>query len=85
MIRDKHDNILWEQFSQGPESMRPYFLIPGKENEELMRKICSKMDKEAKDLQTFEIDWEGATIKINIDYHLAIDGKLVEMTTGLCM
>ena len=43
------------------------------------------MDSEAENLQTFEIEWEGATLKINVEYHLALDGKLVEMTTGLSM
>ena len=65
--------------------MRPWFLIPGKENYDLMEKICLKMDTEAEGLQTIEIEWEGATLKINVEYHLALDGKLVEMTTGLSM
>ena len=85
LLQDKYGNVLWEQFSQGPESMRPWFLIPGKENYDLMEKICSKMDSEAEGLQTLEIEWEGQTLKINVEYHLAIDGKLVEMTTGLSM
>ena len=74
---------LWGQYSQGPESMRPYFLIPGAEKRDLVREICKKMDSEAEGLQTFDIQLDGTTIKVNVQYHLALDGKLIEMTTGL--
>ena len=83
MIEDMSGKVLWEEFSQKPESMRPWFLIPGVENKDLMEKICARMDKEAENLQTFEIKFDNATIKINVEYHLAIDGKLIEMSSGL--
>ena len=83
LIEDITGKVIWEEFSQKPESMRPYFLIPGAETKDLMEKICSKMDKEAENLQTFDIELGTATIKINVTYHLAIDGKLIEMSSGL--
>ena len=82
-IEDKHGNTLWEQYSQGPESMSPYFIIPGKESTDLMEKICQKMDSEAEKTETFTIEIEFKKIKFTIVFHLSLDGKLIEMTCGL--
>ena len=84
MIEDSSGKVLWEQFSQGTESIRPWFLIPGAEKVDLMEQICGRMDREAENLQSFELELEnGVKIKINVEYHLAIDGKLIEMSSGL--
>ena len=82
-LEDKDGNTLWEQFSQGPESMSPYFIIPGKEDSTLMRKICKRMDKEAQTTEVFHVEIEGKKIKFTITFHLSLDGKLIEMTCGL--
>ena len=73
-IEDKHGNTLWEQYSQGPESMSPYFIIPGKESTDLMEKICQKMDSEAEKTETFTIEIEFKKIKFTIVFHLSLDG-----------
>ena len=75
--------MLWEQFSQGSESMRPYFIIPGQEKKDFMKKICQKMDSEAKNCKEFTIDIDGTEIKVIVEWHLSLDGKLIEMSTGL--
>ena len=87
MIQNKNDDILWEQFSLGPDSMRPYFIIPGKEEPTLIAKICEKMDVEAEICETFVLTVELTVgeieLKITITWHLSLDGKLIDMTTGL--
>ena len=83
MIQNKNDDILWEQFSLGPDSMRPYFIIPGKEEPTLIAKICEKMDIEAEICATFVLTVGEIELKITITWHLGLDGKLIEMTTGL--
>ena len=63
--------------------MRPYFIIPGQEKKDFMKKICQKMDSEAKKCETFTIDIDGTEIKVTVEWHLGLDGKLIEMSTGL--
>ena len=82
-IEDKDGNTLWEQYSQAPLSMSPYFIIPGKETSELMEKICQRMDTEAEKTTTFTIEVDGKTVKFKITWHLSLDGKLIEMSCGL--
>ena len=83
LIENKDGKVLWEQFSQGSESMRPYFIIPGQEKKDFMKKICQKMDLEAKNCEKFTIDIDGTEIKVIVEWHLGLDGKLIEMSTGL--
>ena len=82
-IEDKDGNTLWEQYSQAPLSMSPYFIIPGKETSDLMEKICERMDTEAEKTETFTIEVTGKNVKFKITFHLSLDGKLIEMTCGL--
>ena len=63
--------------------MRPYFIIPGQEKKDFMQKICQKMDLEAKNCSTFTMDLHGTEIKIIVEWHLGLDGKLIDMSTGL--
>ena len=83
LIENKDGHVLWEQFSQGSESMRPYFIIPGQEKKDFMKKICKKMDSEAKACETFTIDIDDTEIKVVVTWHLSLDGKLIDMSTGL--
>ena len=83
MIQNKNHDILWEQFSLGPDSMRPYFVIPGKEEPILIEQICEKMDQEAEECEIFVLEIETVDFTIIIKFHLSLDGKLIEMTTGL--
>ena len=83
MIQNKNHDILWEQFSLGPDSMRPYFVIPGKEEPILIEQICEKMDQEAEECEIFVLEIETVDLTIIIKFHLGLDGKLIEMTTGL--
>ena len=83
LIQTKDETELWEQYSLGAESMRPYFILPGKEDDELMEAVCQKMDEEAKKTEKFTIQIEGTEITVTVTWHLSLDGKLIDMSTGL--
>ena len=82
-IKDSNKTKLWEQYSLAPETMRPYFLLPGKEEPQLVRKIAARMDREAEQCAIFLVKHMDSDIIFNTVYHLSFDGKLIEMTTGL--
>ena len=84
-IKDSNKTKLWEQYSLAPETMRPYFLLPGKEEPELVRKIAARMDRDAEQCAIFLVKHMDSDILFNTVYHLSLDGKLIEMTTGLSM
>ena len=83
LIQNNDGNELWEQYSLGAESMRPYFILPGKENDEMMEAVCQKMDEEAKKTEKFTIQIEDTEITITVTWHLSLDGKLIDMSTGI--
>ena len=83
LIQTKDGTELWEQYSLGAESMRPYFILPGKEDDEMMDAVCQKMDEEAKKTETFTIQIEDIEITVTVTWHLSLDGKLIDMSTGL--
>ena len=83
LIETKDGTELWEQYSLGAESMRPYFILPGKESDEMMEAVCQKMDEEAKKTETFTIKIEDTEITVTVTWHLSLDGKLIDMSTGL--
>ena len=83
LIQTNDGNELWEQYSLGAESMRPYFILPGKENDEMMDAVCQKMDEEAQKTEIFTIQIEDTEITITVTWHLSLDGKLIDMSTGL--
>ena len=82
-IETNEGTELWEQYSQAADTMRPYFILPGKENDELMDPVCERIDKEAKETEKFSIEVEGQEIKITVKWHLSLDGKLIDSSTGL--
>ena len=83
LIQNNDGNELWEQYSLGAESMRPYFILPGKENDEMMDAVCQKMDEEAQKTEKFTIQIEDTEITVTVTWHLSLDGKLIDMSTGL--
>ena len=82
-IETNEGTELWEQYSQAADTMRPYFILPGKENDDLMDPVCERIDKEAKEAEKFSIEVEGQEIKITCKWHLSLDGKLIDCSTGL--
>ena len=66
------------------ETMRPYFLVNGKE-EEMAAIICYQIDFEAFTHQNIIINHKGTKLQIHIHYHLVMDGKLIVICAGLGM
>ena len=83
MITDKDGNTLHLEDNQSEDTFRPTFLIPGKENEDLVRIVVERMDKEAQENQIISLKFGDVTVKINICFHPAGDGKAGQTATGL--
>ena len=75
--------VVWEEFSQGPETARPFFLVTGSEDKELPW-ILPRLDKEALEGQKLQIkNADDATISLDMTYHPIGDGKVADYATGL--
>ena len=83
LITDKAGNIIHLEENQSEDTVRPIFLVPGKEKEELVRKLVDRMDKEAQENQIISLEFGDVTIKINIQFHPGGDGKAGQTATGL--
>ena len=83
LITDKAGNIIHLEENQSEDTVRPIFLVPGKEKEDLVRIIVDRMDKEAQENQIISLEFGDVTIKINIFYHPGGDGKAGQTATGL--
>ena len=82
-LRDTEGNIIWEEFSQAPDTQIIYFLIPGTESDENVRPIAKRMDYETKNSSEIYIVVNGIRFKITITFHLTADGKLIEIWCSL--
>ena len=82
-ISDNSGTCLWEELSQAPETMRPWFLIPGSEKADLVEKIASKMDIDAERSSTLLVQHIGSVYTVHVRFFMSLDGKLIEMTSGL--
>ena len=48
-----------------------------------MNPVCERIDKEAKEAETFTIKIEDQEITVTVEWHLSLDGKLIDSSTGL--
>ena len=69
--------------NQSEDTFRPTFLVPGKENEELVRTVVVRLDKEARENQIISLVFGDITVKITIHFHPGGDGKAGQTATGL--
>ena len=83
MIKDKAGNIIHLEENQSEDTVRPIFLIPGKEKEDLVRIFVERLDKEAQENQIISLEFGDITVKINISFHPGGDGKAGQTATGL--
>ena len=74
MIIDKSGKVIHLEESQSDETLRPLFIIPGKEDpkSQLVREIMERMDREAEANQTIEINIGDVDIKLKINYNPGI-------------
>ena len=77
--------VLVRLTSQAPETMRPWFAVPGKESEALMRVIWKQLDREAELNQMVDIPCkDDKLLQVRIkEWSLLIDGKQIKMSTRL--
>ena len=83
LITDKSGKIVFLEESQSEETFRPTFLIPGKEQGDLIRTIIEQFDHEAAALPFITVNIDGLDVKINLHYHPGGDGKAAKTATGL--
>ena len=69
MITDKSGKVVHHEDSQSDETFIPTSLIPGKEDEALVRRIVTRLDHEAEDLQVINLEIDNVNVTITIDYH----------------
>ena len=83
----ENGTTIFEEFSQSCETMRPIFIIPGKdtgpEGQQRVREICHKLDWQAKYASVVPVDYNGVTYHVKMKYFLLFDGQMIEMTSGL--
>ena len=72
IIIDNAGNLVHLEDNQSDETCRPIGLCPGKEDQVLVRAIVDRLDQEAEELQSIDIELNGITITIDIDYHPGI-------------
>ena len=84
-IKDEAGNLIYEEPSLGPESVRPVFLINGNESIDRVFKIMKAIDVEAHANQLVGLKFKGAHIALDIHYEPSLDGKLVRVyVTAQC-
>ena len=71
-IIDQEGNLIHLEENQSDETFRTTGLCPGKESRELVEEIVERLDREAKELPSVDIELNGVTITIDIDYHPGI-------------
>ena len=80
-------NTIFVELSQACETMRPLFIIPGKdtglEGQQRVREICYKLDAQAKLASVVPVEHNGITYHVKMKYFLLFDGQMIEMTSGL--
>ena len=73
----------WIELSQSHDTFEPFFIIPGTESKELVRKIAEKVDFLArlnKDLD--EVKFRGRSLILHTHFCFVSDGKLIAICSG---
>ena len=83
ILLTESNDLVYEEKSQAPETGSPVILVPGKETEELVRKIWATLDREAENNQIIDIPSEHGDFQVEIEYMPANDLKVVKTSTGL--
>ena len=77
-----NNGTIWEEMTQSPDSFEPLFLVPGKETEDRVRKICKRLDENAKKCQKLSITLYGTSYPVECTMEFVGDGKIIELCTG---
>ena len=55
----------------------------GEEGQKRVRKICERIDSEAKCASNVHVEVKGEHYLVHMRYFLALDGQMIEITSGL--
>ena len=55
----------------------------GEEGQKRVRKICQRIDSEAKYASNIYVEVNGEHYHVHMKYFLALDGQMIEITSGL--
>ena len=82
---DDNGQLIYKETSQGPEALRPWFIIPAKEDEKTLPDLCYMFETElheAMDSLKIKINGKEFDVKLEIA-NLLFDTKLIRYLTGL--
>ena len=82
---DDSDHLIYKETSQGPEALRPWFIIPAKEDEKTLPDLCYMFETElhdAMDNLKIKIGQKEHSVQLEIA-NLLFDTKLIRYLTGL--
>ena len=80
------DTILYEEKSLSPETELPWFIVPGKENRPLVKKIFDRFNSEVNycNQNTFDIDIDDKLLTVQPNVKpTQFDDKLRALGTGM--
>ena len=84
-VSDENGALIYEEKSQGPETLRPWFIVPAKETYDNLEEICTMFENElleAKEDLTVKIEKTLYPVAMDIA-NFFLDTKLINYVTGL--
>ena len=75
-VKDPTDATIYEEQSQGPESVTPWFLVNGQESEERCQRLCEEfIDDDIEYCKKLTFGYGGIIITATCHFIPAFDGK----------
>ena len=78
-IRDSNGNLIFEEQSLSPKTVRPYMLINGKEDKKFMYQIGKRVDEEAEMCSELPFIFNDSIMMADCDFEPSFDGKLTRV------
>ena len=78
-IKDSAGNLIFEEKSLSPKTVRPYMLINGKEDKKFMYQIGKKVDEEAEMCSELPFIFNDSIMMADCDFEPSFDGKLTRV------
>ena len=84
-VADETGHLIYEENSQGPETLRPWFIIPAKETYESLEELCTMFENELLEAQDdLTVMLDKTLYKVDLDIaNFFLDTKLINYCTGL--
>ena len=84
-FQTNNGHLIYKEFSQGPETLRPWFIVPSKETDEALDELCHMFESEileAMENLTIKIGDKDYKVELEIK-NLLFDTKLINYISGL--